>query len=155
MSKGSRRSIPVDRGWQLKGYLGEEAAVEAARSGYVGEAWLPAAVPGSVAWDLVAAGEAPNAGRMHRRRAGRFVSTAGTWISTCPEDGDRAGPIGCGQEDEVAREASDGLGSLISNPAPSIAGVSDSMGGVNMAPDTSASRSSSSRSLICAAATRW
>ncbi|HEX5828129.1 MAG TPA: glycoside hydrolase family 2 TIM barrel-domain containing protein [Candidatus Limnocylindrales bacterium] len=60
------RDIPVDAGWRLKGYLGEDAAVEAVRSGGTGPGWVPASVPGSVAWDLVVAGEV---GDPYRERA--------------------------------------------------------------------------------------
>jgi hypothetical protein len=57
----SGAKVTIERGWRLKAYQAEDPAVDAARSGSIGDGWLPASVPGSVAWDLVAAGEAPNA----------------------------------------------------------------------------------------------
>jgi beta-mannosidase len=57
-----RRSIPLDGpDWSVKGYLGLDGAVAAARrrdAGNIG--WLPAAVPGSVVADLWRAGEVPD-----------------------------------------------------------------------------------------------
>jgi beta-mannosidase len=54
------RRIALEDGWRLKGYLGHDWALEAARNGWEGDGWIAASVPGSVGHDLVAAGEAPN-----------------------------------------------------------------------------------------------
>jgi beta-mannosidase len=54
-----RRSIALDgTDWRVKGYLGLDGAVAAARRGEAdGPGWLPATVPGSVVADLWRAGE--------------------------------------------------------------------------------------------------
>jgi len=52
------RRIALGAGWRLKGYLGLDWALDAARHDWQGEGWIDAAVPGSVAHDLVTAGEA-------------------------------------------------------------------------------------------------
>jgi beta-mannosidase len=54
------RRIALEDGWRLKGYLGHDWALEAARNSWEGDGWIAASVPGSVGHDLVAAGEAPN-----------------------------------------------------------------------------------------------
>ena len=53
------RSIPLDGpDWRVKGYLGLDGALAAARrSGEGGQGWLPASVPGSVIHDVWRAGE--------------------------------------------------------------------------------------------------
>jgi beta-mannosidase len=57
-----RRTIPLDGpDWMVKGYLGLDGALAAARrAGDGGPGWLPATVPGSVVDDLWRAGEVPD-----------------------------------------------------------------------------------------------
>jgi len=57
-----RRSIPLDGpDWTVKGYLGLDGALAAARRDFDGgPGWLPATVPGSVISDLWRAGEVPD-----------------------------------------------------------------------------------------------
>src|SRR4051812_9736603 len=58
-----RESIPLDgRDWEVRGYLGVDAAIAAARRADAADrrGWLPASVPGSVADDLWRAGEIPD-----------------------------------------------------------------------------------------------
>ena len=57
-----RRSIPLDGAdWKVKGYLGLDGALAAARrGGEAGPGWLPASVPGSVIHDLWRSGEVPD-----------------------------------------------------------------------------------------------
>ncbi|HET7828385.1 MAG TPA: hypothetical protein VFL03_02410, partial [Candidatus Limnocylindrales bacterium] len=54
------RRIALEDGWRLKGYLGHDWALDAARNGWEGEGWIAASVPGSVGHDLARAGEVPD-----------------------------------------------------------------------------------------------
>ena len=58
------RSISLDGAWQLRGFVGVDAAHAAARrvvdSAASGSGWIDAAVPGSVVDDLRRAGEIPD-----------------------------------------------------------------------------------------------
>jgi beta-mannosidase len=56
------RTVPLDgTDWQMRGFVGLEAALTAARTGWDdGPGWLPATVPGTVLADLWRAGEVPD-----------------------------------------------------------------------------------------------